>query len=137
MPRSVLFSFFPSSFRLLWERFAKNRYVGIALLGRLQLRLAQLCESLAKPLLRCEGLEGAPLNTTVLAARERLGGEVVDTGVEAVLEHVGKDLFFFFPSVSWVFSLFVPPFQIFLWLHRPILVVAIFADERKGENGEC
>ncbi len=52
----------------------------------------ELGEPLAKARLRRHGLGHAPADAARLAARERLGGEVVDAGVEAGVDEVAEDL---------------------------------------------
>lgn len=51
-----------------------------------------LGEALAQALPARHGLEDAAADAAVLAARERLGGEVVDARDEAVVDEVGVDL---------------------------------------------
>ena len=55
-------------------------------------RRVELGEALAQARLRRHGLGHAPADAARLAARERLGGEVVDAGVEAVVDQVAEDV---------------------------------------------
>lgn len=52
----------------------------------------ELAEALAQAGLRRHRLGHAPADAARLAAREGLGGEVVDAGVEAVVDEAGEDL---------------------------------------------
>jgi len=52
----------------------------------------ELGEALAQARLRRHGLCHAPADAARLAARERLGGEVVDAGGEAVVDEVAENL---------------------------------------------
>jgi len=52
----------------------------------------ELAEALAQAGLGRHGLEHAAADATVLAAREGLGGEVVDARGEAVVDEVTEDL---------------------------------------------
>lgn len=55
-------------------------------------RLAVFLEALAETLLHGEGLLHAAGDAAILARRESLGGELVDAGGEAGLEHVVEHL---------------------------------------------
>lgn len=55
-------------------------------------RLIQLGKPLAQPRLRRHALEHAPTDAAVLASRERLGGEVIDAGCEAIVDEAAEEL---------------------------------------------
>ena len=67
-----------------------GNYLPLLHLGRD--RRIQLGEALAQARLRRHGLGDAPADAARLAARERLGGEVVDAGVETVVDQVAEDV---------------------------------------------
>lgn len=74
----------------------------------------ELAEAFSQTGLRGHGLEDAPADAAVLAARHGLGGEVVYAGREAVVYQVGKDLFFFGQYFFYSFAAFLFLFNEFL-----------------------